>query len=217
MDKLPINPDEWKDEIKNVGNWLGRLLGPFVDLSGIASDHLRFYRVKKQLELKEKMQAELEKRGYSEIPGAIDVSFGVPLIEAASLEDNEDLQQLWANLLANAVDPKVENKPKKSFIDILKQMDTFDAKLLKDIYAETIRTGNKYVFTTFYPERLESSNEEKSEGFDEKPNNEVCLSIENLIRLSLITTAGTWEGSHYHQRVQLSRTGLNFMKSVMAA
>ena len=217
LNKLPINPDQWKEEIKNVGQWLGRLLGPLADLSDIASDYLRYYRVKKLLELKEKLKFELRKRGYSDIPGSIEVSFGVPLIEAAILEENEDLQQLWANLLANALDPKIKEKPKKVFIDILKQMEGFDAQLMKDLYSATIKSGNRYIFTTFYPNSLESSNEESSEGFETKPSYEVCISIEILIRLGLLTTAGTFEGSHYHQRVQLSRLGLSFMNSVLGA
>ena len=58
----------------------------------------------------------------------------IPIIENASLEEDPTLQDLWANLIANSFNPHYDNEIRTSFIDILKKLTVFDAKLLKAYY-----------------------------------------------------------------------------------
>jgi hypothetical protein len=56
----------------------------------------------------------------------------LPIMESASLEDDEELQERWAALLANAADPNVESVP-PCFIDILRQLSVYDARFISAI------------------------------------------------------------------------------------
>ncbi|MGH3629384.1 MAG: hypothetical protein ACRDRL_18345 [Sciscionella sp.] len=48
------------------------------------------------------------------------------LIEAASHEDDETLQTLWTNLLANHTDPEAEVELDKDLIEVMRQLSAVD-------------------------------------------------------------------------------------------
>jgi hypothetical protein len=76
------------------------------------------------------------------------------LIAGAQEEGREELAELWARLLANAVDPKL-NSVRQSFIDAVKTMDPPDALVLLYLYENDIvstqvgqgSADNKTIFT----------------------------------------------------------------------
>lgn len=56
----------------------------------------------------------------------------------AQEESREELAELWARLLANAMDPNM-NSVRQSFIDAVKRMDPLDAVVLRYIYERKIK------------------------------------------------------------------------------
>lgn len=60
-------------------------------------------------------------------------NMAVALIAGAQEEGREDLMELWARLLANAMDPSL-NTVRHSFIEAVKKMDPLDAVVLRYIY-----------------------------------------------------------------------------------
>jgi hypothetical protein len=58
-------------------------------------------------------------------------SVAIPLIEAAVNEDRDGLKQLWAKLLAAAMDPERTSRVRPSLIELLKKMDPLDARVLE--------------------------------------------------------------------------------------
>ncbi len=52
----------------------------------------------------------------------------LPLLEAASLQDGEDLRSMWANLLANAADPRNQVETRPRFVSILRDLSVSEAK-----------------------------------------------------------------------------------------
>jgi hypothetical protein len=69
-----------------------------------------------------------------------DVSGGVlplkviqPLIESASLEDDQELRTCWANVLANAVDPRRLKESSPRFSTILKELTLFSARVQQSV------------------------------------------------------------------------------------
>lgn len=61
--------------------------------------------------------------------------FASRFIEGAAVEDQEELQRLWATLLANALDPKFKmDSLHPSFIDIIKCLTPIEVKILQYIY-----------------------------------------------------------------------------------
>jgi hypothetical protein len=57
-----------------------------------------------------------------------------PLLQAASLESDPSLADLWAALLANAADPAQKAPVQPSFADVLRQLMPTDAVILAHIY-----------------------------------------------------------------------------------
>ena len=53
-----------------------------------------------------------------------------PLLEAASNEGNETLQDMWAQLLANAMNPDHDASLQLGYIEVLKQFEPIDAHIL---------------------------------------------------------------------------------------
>src|SRR5580700_8223369 len=62
-------------------------------------------------------------------------NMAVALIAGAQEEGKEELMELWARLLANAMDPSL-NTVRHSFIATVKNMDPVDAVVLRYIHEE---------------------------------------------------------------------------------
>jgi hypothetical protein len=66
-------------------------------------------------------------------PQTVKLSFLFDVVEKASLEEDDELQELWANLLANAADPEHQGLISMSFPDILKQLSKDEAQFLEEV------------------------------------------------------------------------------------
>jgi hypothetical protein len=68
-------------------------------------------------------------------PKEIPLKIIQPLLEAASLEEEPELQQLWVNLLANSADPRQENTVYPSFILMAKELTAREATFLDKLHS----------------------------------------------------------------------------------
>jgi hypothetical protein len=78
----------------------------------------------------------LEERDSQEVI-ELSPNVAMALIAGAQEESREELMELWARLLANAMDPRM-NSVRQSFIDAVKRMDPFDAVVLRYVHQENI-------------------------------------------------------------------------------
>jgi Predicted membrane protein (DUF2231) len=94
------------DLVGGLGAYLARALGGVPEnLIGIlVGDWLIHKRVRRWSELQDETRRILDQRNVKEPD--ISPSIALPLIEAALDEDREGLKELWAKLLATAMDPK---------------------------------------------------------------------------------------------------------------
>ena len=72
----------------------------------------------------------LHKRGVED-PEPIGPKALLPALEAASEETDETLQDMWANLLANAMDPNSDTALQRVFTETLKQFEPIDALMFQ--------------------------------------------------------------------------------------
>jgi hypothetical protein len=70
----------------------------------------------------EKAKAKNKARGVADTE-RVSLVIALPLLEAAAEESREELQDLWARLLAAAMDPGRSGQVRRVFIEIVKQMD----------------------------------------------------------------------------------------------
>jgi len=80
---------------------MSRMLGPAADELALKwQDSVRTYRYGNQLKLLKKAEKMAEDAGFT--PKAVPIKLLFPLLDGASLEENEDLHTMWAALMANA-------------------------------------------------------------------------------------------------------------------
>ncbi len=114
-------------------------------------DALAHKRVRNWVKLCQETEAIFQRRG-TESPEDLSPNLAAPLLEACMDESREEMQKLWAGLLATARDPKRKRYFKIEFIEIFKKMDPSDALVLQTIWeiAPDARWGD--VKSRFNPE-----------------------------------------------------------------
>lgn len=119
--------------VTNLTDLLKKLAGPaFEELGAIFADNVRVYRVKNLLKTTEKTKRILLDAGLR--PNPIPSRLLLPILDTCSVEDNDDLQERWAGLLASASQETDSLSP--SFIETLKQLTPEEAKHCDHIFVE---------------------------------------------------------------------------------
>lgn len=134
------------DALTQGGQYVGSVLGDLPrDLVGFVGDWVKHKRLRRYAQLCDETAEILRARGVDN-RDEVSPSVAIPLIAAAINEDREVLRDLWAKLLANAMDPKRTNAVRPSLIELLKQFDPLDALVLQQLTDETFRhsTGTDY-------------------------------------------------------------------------
>jgi hypothetical protein len=102
----------------------------------------------------------------------ISPALALPLFAAARDETREELQELWARLLAAAMDPSRRSLVRREFIEIVKQIEPLDARVLEELRDITGAIPNRrdHIASTF-----------------QLPADDVEVSFEALSGLGLLT------------------------------
>jgi hypothetical protein len=79
-------------------------------------------------------ERKLQKKGIK-ITRVVPPKIALPLLEHATMEHEDELHELWENLLASALDPS-EEKIKRTYVSVLGELSANDAHALKRLYAE---------------------------------------------------------------------------------
>ena len=121
------------DLVSRSSGFLYNILGrPLEDLVGTKiADPLKAKRLENQIVLVQETIKRLAARGITdEMIAKVSPSLIEPLLEAAGGESRPELQDLWARLLANALDPSREQDLRIEFIETLKLFHPRDAFIL---------------------------------------------------------------------------------------
>jgi len=100
--------------------------------------------------------------------------------ERASLEENPTLQELWARLMANALDPNFKEEVRVAFIDIIKSLSPLDVRIMEFMWPQKL-----FPLPTARSDRFQIS---EALGADW---NDIEVGLDNLKRLSLIADPNT--------------------------
>lgn len=179
------------DLVRRAGTFLGGVFGPASqELGQMFSDQMKFWRFKNAVRILEKTQSIVDERGLKpEQLRRMGFGEGVLLLEAASMEEQETVQDLWARLLANAVDPKSSIRVEKIYIDLLKSLSSREVIFLellerieKEGGAAQLTMDKVYEFRA----KMSIVAEERWRRF---PAEERAMSIQNLMRLRCVTVS----------------------------
>jgi Abortive infection alpha len=118
-------------ETGQLARYVGKVLGtaPEDAVGIVLGDPLRFVRTAIAAKLDEWLTRILRSRNVS--PEPVSPSLAIPLLRAAYDESRPELQELWAQLIAAAMDPARSSRVRRSFIDTLQRFDPLDALVLK--------------------------------------------------------------------------------------
>lgn len=177
--------DEKKAELANgIGiaaekalDFIEKLIAaPLMEGTGFFTDKVKYWRFKNQISIIEKARKFLKDKGI-EIPKKIPIKDLTTLLEYASFEEDEVMQDSWAKLLANTLDPKNQFNACHIFSQLLNQLSVNEFYVLKFIYSKCFFMSSE---DRPYLERAELF---RNSATDYKTT---MLLIDNLLRLRLI-------------------------------
>ena len=160
-----------------IAKFFSGILPDFVkDGIGILSDQVKLWRWSNQINIIKKAQAKIEASGLSK--KQIPLKVLVPIIQNSSLEQDENMQDKWANMLANAATGSVEVSP--NYAAILNELSPIEVVILDKIYQEVNKEADyqKRKALQFDTSKLKSMLNVTEEKMD--------LIIENLFRLNVL-------------------------------
>lgn len=174
---------------------MGSLFGPAKDEIGqMFADHARAFRLRNQLKLFQKTKKYL---GDSGIPiGQVNLKVLFPLIENASLEEDESLQDMWAKILTQAASGTHHQAFLSNCVDVLKGISGEEARALELMYAEYLKAKKEHDESdpdgrgSFDEGDVETDIAQFFDFLNQKNTVDECQSIlDNLMRLGLVRYA----------------------------
>lgn len=190
------------DITPELSRFMGTIAGTTVfELGELSAAEIRFWRFKRSVRHAQKAKAILDDAGIS--PQAVPFRTLVPLIESASLEEDDDLTDRWAALLANAAGGTVGVPP--SFPSVLRELEPVEAMMLDYVYdgvmiaapelRRTVAIGRQGLMHAF-----------------EMTEEQVIYHTDNLFRLRLVGPGSDHVGEET-RRVTLSEFGRAFVRA----
>lgn len=186
------------DASREAGGFIARFVsGSLEQGMGIFEDRLRYMRWERQLRLMQRSEQVLKELGLAVPTRAVPLKIAIPLLQGASLEDNDELQDRWVNLLVNAANANSGIELQRVYIDILEQIGPVEARILDLIYAlpfEDVTCAD--IFTGDLPNSVRLRTDADKDFL--APSEETTqLALGNLVRLGCLKNGTTWEGGEH--------------------
>lgn len=156
--KIDISSETIDKGIDVAKGFLQKLIGPSLEEAGLLlKESVALWRFKNQVSILEKANEICKRKGIT--PRPISLKLLCPLMDAASLEDEPDMQSKWAALLSNMVDSE-KNIQNHVFPYILGQLSLPEFALLDACVREKLKR------TTTISQQLSLFNENSRETAD---------------------------------------------------
>lgn len=174
---------------------MSKLFGSSIKEFGeLFADNVRYRRLRNQIKIFNKTRELLDKNGLES--RELNLKTIVPLIEKSSVEEDEILQDKWANLIASmACTP--ENGLEPRLINTLSSLSSLEAKILDYIYEDIYiqkqlklarlldSKVKKYTEKDILTDDIEVSYDSIQESF-ELDDNFIRIYIDNFVALGLV-------------------------------
>lgn len=201
------------DAVREAGGFIARYVaGPLEEGVGILSDRLKYVRWERQVRLMQRADQFLREAGLDAPSRAVPLKIAIPLLQAATIEDDDSLQDLFAALLVNAANAASGVEVHRSFIEILGQVTPLEARILKVVYSLPFDEARHAGITT---DALPDSARilADKENATEQPSDEISLALGNLVRVGCVKVPGTWGGGETFSSVNPTLLGREFVRA----
>lgn len=201
------------DAAREAGGFIARFIsGPIEQGIGIFEDRLRYMRWERQVRLMQRAQDFLRLAGLPAPTRHVPLKLLIPIMQGASLEENDDLQDRWAALLVNAANANFRSEVRRAYAVILEQLTPLDAQILDILYSLPFeKSQHDGIATAELP--LHARIKEETEKQFPLPSDEVVISLSNLARLGCLRPSMTWGGGESFGRVNPTVAGKAFFEA----
>jgi Abortive infection alpha len=139
LEKIITSPETIKSVSDKAEGLLKSLFGKAFEEKGeMIADQIRLRRFKNQVNILAKAESFLREKNID--PKKINLKLLVPLIEYSSLEEDENMQTTWANVIANIASYETEQLFNLKCIEVLKEITPNEILLLDNLFAYYLRT-----------------------------------------------------------------------------
>lgn len=150
--------------------------GPLMEGTGRLTDKVKYWRFKNQVDIILKAKEYLKLKGIK-TPKKIGIKDLSTLLEYASFEEEEIMQDSWAKLLANTMNPDNIFNSSNVFSQILNQLSVNEVYIIGYIFKKC------FIMSSEHRPYFEKKDLERKGNTD---LNTASLLIDNLLRLRLI-------------------------------
>lgn len=190
------------DAVREFGGFISKYVaGPLEQGMGIFEDRLKYMRWDRQIRLMQRAKQRMRELGFEHPTNPIPLKLAIPLLEAASLEDDDYLQDLWVRLMVGAATGTSPQTLTRAHIAILEQLSRSDVEILLKIqevpFEEGVHAG---ILTYELPNRVFADPRTGREELAE-PSVDVRLSLANLARVGCVSLGRTFGGGELYSRV----------------
>jgi len=200
---------------REAGGFIARFVaGPLEQGVGIFEDKLRYLRWERQVRLMKRADEVLRSLGLEAPSRPVPLKVAIPLLQAASVEENDELQDRWVNLLVNAANKDSGVEIRRAYVEILEQISPLEARILDVIYSLPFeKIHHDGVVTGDLPNSARPETEEDQKAKPSEPPEEVKLAISNLARVGCLKQGTTIGGGENFRRVNPTLLGKTFVEA----
>lgn len=201
------------DAAREAGGFIARVIsGPLEQGIGIFEDKLRYLRWERLVRLMQRESEVLKELGLQAPTRPVPLKIIIPLLQAASVEEDDALQDRWVNLLVNAANASCGIEIRRAYIVILEQISPLEAKILDVIYSVPFeQTQHEGIVTSSLPDSARVMREEDKKSPQPDPSAEVMLALSNLERVDCLRLGMTWGGGGSFRRINPTLLGKEFV------
>ena len=202
------------DAARDMGAFISRYVsGPLEQASGILEDHLCYIRWERRQRLMIRAEEFRIRQGLPLPDRPIPLKHAVPLFFHATLEEDDNLQDMWARLLINGTNDATGINLERSFIEILAQISFLEASILQAIYELPFeKTHHAGIVTEYLPDKATIAENKPATKYKE-PRDDVNLALANLSRIGCIRFHQSWGGGDIFTVVNPTLMGKEFIKA----
>lgn len=200
-----------------AGTGAGKFLAPYIReplklVSRLVEEKILYARAMNYLKFQERFEREVQAIGAENL-GEIPLKFALAALEEGVLEEHDDLQDIWARLLANAADAQEQQCPRRAHISMLKDMTALDALVFETIYSVPDTPTSKAIVTYELPKKAYGAEQMTTKEAPE-PNEEIKISLSNLERIGVIAFGSSWGGAEIFRYANKTTAGRELMKAI---
>lgn len=192
------------DIAERFGNFFSKVAGvPIEQAMGILGDKLKFMRYERQIRLMQRVESLRHETGIQIPSTPTPLNLIVPILIEGSLEENDELQELYAHLLVNSANNNYQGEIRRLHVEILKQLNHLEVKILQKLYETNpvpyeTNPGSEEdhsVCAALLPSQALTREECAKNNIKEipQPSGDTGIAVYNLLRVKCIDLVPTWE------------------------